>query len=157
RLWDLTFFLASPFTGRRALLQSPGLSKAYRPSTALQPAPGRRVVGEIPDLQKLFVWWRDIPGLRQPPGELPCAAKRCLTPTGDEKCLVPVRLPTIASLPRSVYSARPGIQTPSSLRAIVQAIRKQPTLEQPSNGARLNQLSKSSATLSTQTRTVSGA
>jgi hypothetical protein len=51
-------------------------------------------------LHKPFVWWRHCPGFRQPPGELSRAAKRCLTPKGDEKCLAitrPVAPPSLIS------------------------------------------------------------
>jgi hypothetical protein len=51
---------------------------------------------------KPFVWSRRFnPGFRQPPGELSRAAKRCLTPKGDEKCLAMSRLtaPTPYSAP----------------------------------------------------------
>lgn len=34
-----------------------------------------------------------VPGHRQPPGELPRAAKRCLTPDGDEICVARPRFP----------------------------------------------------------------
>src|ERR1700686_2454300 len=48
--------------------------------------------GEMSNLHKFLVLRRCISGLRQPPGELPRAAKRCLTPEGDEKCLALLRV-----------------------------------------------------------------
>src|SRR6202035_5222519 len=63
--------------------------------------------GEMSDLQKSFLLRRRcIPGLRQPPGELQRAAKRCLTPEGDEKCLV------FMSVTRSPVRKRIGVKTP---------------------------------------------
>jgi hypothetical protein len=50
------------------------------------------------NLHKPFVWWRrSNPGFRRPPGELLHAAKRCLTPNGDEKCLAITGLTALIS------------------------------------------------------------
>jgi len=76
------------------MLQSPGLPKAHRPSTAA-PLSERKAFGDVFDLHKSFVRSRHWnPGIRRPPGELPRAAKRCLTPKGDEKCLATTRFTT---------------------------------------------------------------
>jgi hypothetical protein len=80
-------------------MQSPGLPKAYRPRTATRPPAGLRIVGDMSILHKPFVWWRHWnPGFRRPPGELSHAAKRCLTPHGDEKCLAITGLSAAPSL-----------------------------------------------------------
>src|ERR1043165_2202092 len=97
-------------------MQSPGLSKAYRPSTATRP-PRAEDVGDMSDLHKPFVWRRYCPGLRQPPGELSRAAKRCLTPKGAEKRLAitrPSALPSLISFrchSRRATLARPTKRT----------------------------------------------
>jgi hypothetical protein len=43
------------------------------------------------------------PGKRRPPGELPRAVKRCLTPNGDEKCLATTQLTTPPLISIRVY------------------------------------------------------
>jgi hypothetical protein len=51
------------------------------------------------DLQEPFVRFAALePGFRQPPGELSRAAKRCLTPKGDEKCLAIIRFISAPSI-----------------------------------------------------------
>jgi hypothetical protein len=55
-------------------------------------APGGGLFGDMSNPHKPFVRSRHSnPGIRRPPGELPRAAKRCLTPKGDEKCLATTR------------------------------------------------------------------
>ena len=67
----------------------------------LSPFTGPRTFGDTSDLHKSFVWSRHwTPGFRQPPGELSRAAKRCLTPKGDEICLALLKL-----TPRTVNAA----------------------------------------------------
>src|SRR5665811_172141 len=59
-------------TSRRAALQSPGCSKAHRPSTALRPLVGPRAFG---DMRYPFGFSSTAasPGQRQPPGQLLCS------------------------------------------------------------------------------------
>ena len=73
---------------RRARTQSPGLPKAFRPSTALRPLTGPKAFGEMSSPSRC-----PEPSSRAFDNRpVSCrAAKRCLTPfQGDEICLVPI-------------------------------------------------------------------
>src|SRR5262249_50293871 len=81
----LTLFRLSPNGGRRATLQSPGLPKAYRPSSALCPLARRGLLANVQSSQSFHsavalenVPWAGqlafvgdvmlyVPGFRQPP------------------------------------------------------------------------------------------
>ncbi len=57
------------------------LSQGISPKTATRPRAGQRTFGDMSNLHRPFIWWRQCnPGFRQPPGELSRAAKRYLTP-----------------------------------------------------------------------------
>src|SRR5262249_8096224 len=71
----------------------PAYPRHFAQALHFSPPAGPRTFGEMSDFPKSFVWMRHwIPGLRQPPGELSRAAKRCLNSKGDEICLALMRL-----------------------------------------------------------------
>jgi hypothetical protein len=91
----------------------PAYPRHFAQALHFSPPAGRRTFGEM-SVPRSFVWMRHwIPGLRQPPGKLSRAAKRCLNSKGDEICLALMRLGPQPQLVHNHRYGRMSIQAPS--------------------------------------------
>jgi hypothetical protein len=108
---SLSPLLTLPSSFRHIATVGPYCSRPAYPrhiAQALQLArsPGRGLLAICLISTKPFVCWRRWnPGFRRPPGKLLRAAKRCLTPKGDEKCLAMTQLTAPLSLTSGCIAA----------------------------------------------------